>query len=217
MTPENIQIIQEQSAMVAETSLSTTMNRCLLNKYCRVATAPTARIPADSIASGLLQSYQVVDAAIEHAGRSLPNLLKIKSAFELGRETGSEDLCEKVFPCGREINLPTEHQVQARIAVPNCGELSMVCPGVSAFSHERPLTSLPSCPLAARCVAATCPPSAGRSAPWPASSVAAPGTCVSLARGTRRRPPGNRPRKTRLSTAGLLANITKCTTCKNVN
>merc|ERR1712088_856302 len=107
-------------------------DNCLMNKYCTVAAAPKARIPIDSIASGLSMSFEVINKALENnKGRSLPNLMRIKTAFELGRQTQDDELCEKVFPCGVEINLPTEAEVQARIAVPDCDELGMVCPGLS--------------------------------------------------------------------------------------
>ena len=136
LTPEVITVIQEQTASVAEASLNfifnNSMGNCLMNKYCTVAAAPKARIPIDSIASGLSMSFEVINKALENnKGRSLPNLMRIKTAFELGRQTQDDELCEKVFPCGVEINLPTEDEVQARIAVPDCDELGMVCPGVS--------------------------------------------------------------------------------------
>ena len=136
LTPEVITVIQEQTASVAEASLglifNNSMGLCLMNKYCTVAAAPKARIPIDSIASGLSMSFEVINKALENnKGRSLPNLMRIKTAFELGRQTLDAELCEKVFPCGVEINLPTEAEVQARIAVPDCNELGMVCPGVS--------------------------------------------------------------------------------------
>lgn len=136
VTPDIIKVIQEQTATVAEASLEMVVNNsignCLLNKYCMVAAAPKARIPIDSIASGLSMSYEVISKALENnKGRSLPNLMRIKTAFELGRKTQEEDLCEKVFPCGVKIDVPTEAEVQARIAVPDCDELGMVCPGVS--------------------------------------------------------------------------------------
>ena len=136
LTPEVITVIQEQTASVAEASLNlifnNSMGNCMMNKYCTVAAAPKARIPIDSIASGLSMSFEVINKALENnKGRSLPNLMRIKTAFELGRQTKDDELCEKVFPCGVEINLPTEAEVQARIAVPDCDELGMVCPGVS--------------------------------------------------------------------------------------
>merc|ERR1711953_1178473 len=87
----------------------------MMNKYCKVAAAPKARIPVDSIASGLAMSFEVIKKALENnKGRQLPNLMKIKTAFDLGRKTKEEELCESVFPCGKEINLPTEDEVMAR-------------------------------------------------------------------------------------------------------
>ena len=139
LSPDVITVIQEQTASVAERSLfdiivNNTLGNCLLNKYCTVGAAPKARIPIDSIASGLSMSFEVINKALENnKGRSLPNLMRIKTAFELGRKTKEDKLCENVFPCGREINLPTEAEVQARIAVPDCDELGMVCPGVSGI------------------------------------------------------------------------------------
>ena len=140
-SPDLINVIQEQTASVAEASLvalvvNNSMGNCMLNKYCKVAAAPEARIPADSIAAGLSMSFKVIKKALENnKGRSLPNLMRIKTAFELGRKTKEDELCEQVFPCGVEINLPTEDEVQARIAVPDCDELGMVCPGVSQNGH----------------------------------------------------------------------------------
>merc|ERR1712088_539077 len=146
-----ITVIQEQTASVAEASLrlifNNSMGNCLMNKYCTVAAAPKARIPIDSIASGLSMSFEEINK-----GRSLPNLMRIKTAFELGRQTQDEELCEKVFPCGVEINLPTEAEVQARIAVPDCDELGMVCPGLSIgcslCGGHIPGLCGPMCPLA---------------------------------------------------------------------
>ena len=140
LTPDIITVIQEQTASVAEASLglvvNNSMGNCMLNKYCKVAAAPKARIPTDSIAAGLSMSFEVINKALENnKGRSLPNLMRIKTAFELGRKTQEDELCEQVFPCGVEINLPTEAEVQARIAVPDCDELGMVCPGVSQNGH----------------------------------------------------------------------------------
>merc|ERR1739845_288981 len=112
--------------------LNDTVGICMMNKYCKVAAAPKARIPVDSIASGLAMSFEVIKKALENnKGRQLPNLMKIKTAFDLGRKTKEEELCESVFPCGKEINLPTEDEVIARVAVPECSELNMVCPGLS--------------------------------------------------------------------------------------
>merc|ERR1712018_325881 len=157
LDPRTITFIQEQTASVAERSLglmfNNTIGNCLMNKYCTVAAAPTARIPADSIASGLSMSFEVINKALENnAGRNLPNMMRIKTAFELGRQTLDADLCEKVLPCGVEINLPTEAEVQARIAVPDCDELNMVCPGLSIgcslCGGHIPGLCGPMCPLA---------------------------------------------------------------------
>ena len=143
--PKMIKVIQEQTADVAERSLiillNDTVGICMMNKYCKVAAAPKARIPVDSIASGLAMSFEVIKKALENnKGRQLPNLMKIKTAFDLGRKTKEEELCESVFPCGKEINLPTEDEVMARVAVPECSELNMVCPGVrnSIFIQSHP-------------------------------------------------------------------------------
>merc|ERR1712088_699705 len=75
-----------------------------------------------------------------------------KTAFDLGRKTKEEELCESVFPCGKEINLPTEDEVMARVAVPECSELNMVCPGLSIgcslCGGHIPALCGPMCPLA---------------------------------------------------------------------
>merc|ERR1712115_717993 len=114
---------------------------------------PKARIPVDSIASGLAMSFEVIKKALENnKGRQLPNLMKIKTAFDLGRKTKEEELCESVFPCGKEINLPTEDEIIARVAVPECSELNMVCPGLSIgcslCGGHIPALCGPMCPLA---------------------------------------------------------------------
>ena len=133
LTPENVAEIQQQQALVAESSLKATMSQCLLHNYCKVGAAPPARIPADSIAFGLSESYKIVAKVLENnRGRILPNMQKIKTAFNLGQKTQNAALCQEVFRCAKtEVNLPTETEVAARKAVPDCGEVAMVCPGVS--------------------------------------------------------------------------------------
>ena len=117
---------------MAETSLAHSMNLCLLNQYCRVGSAGLARVPQDSIASALRESYEVIAKVLENSrGRILPNLQKIKTSFELGQSTSDLALCDAVFSCEREVNLPTEVEVMSRTAVPDCGEVGSVCPGVS--------------------------------------------------------------------------------------
>ena len=154
MSPDTIKAIQQQSALLAESSLSSKMNPCLLNRYCMVATTPEGRITKDSIAAGLALSFEVIDKVIEHSeGHTLPNLMKIKDAFELGRETSNAALCEKVFRCGKELNIPTESEVMARAAVPDCDALDGVCPGLSIgcglCGGALPGVCGPLCPLAA--------------------------------------------------------------------
>merc|ERR1719273_475106 len=102
MSPETIKTIQQQSALLAETSLSSRMNPCVINR--------------------------VVENS---AGRTLPNLMRVKTAFELGRETRNGAMCERVYRCGKELNIPTEAEVMARAAVPDCDALDGVCPGLN--------------------------------------------------------------------------------------
>lgn len=154
MSPETIKTIQQQSALLAETSLSSRMNPCLLNRYCMVATTPEGRIPKDSIAAGLALSFEVINKVVENsAGRTLPNLMRVKTAFELGRETRNGAMCERVFRCGKELNIPTEAEVMARAAVPDCDALDGVCPGLNIgcglCGGTLPGVCGPLCPLAA--------------------------------------------------------------------
>ena len=142
LTPENVAEIQQQQALVAESSLGATMSQCLLHNYCKVGAAPAERIPADSIAFGLSESYKIVAKVLENnRGRILPNMQKIKTAFNLGQKTGNAGLCQEVFRCAKtEVNLPTETEVAARKAVPDCGEVGMVCPGVSTHTSSAALS-----------------------------------------------------------------------------
>merc|ERR1712217_1006995 len=127
----NIKIIQQQSAFTAESSLDGAMNRCLLNQFCQVGTAE-GRLPEDSLASALYESYNVVNTVLQTSSRAhpMPNMQKIKSAFELGQKTRKVSLCSEVFECANK---------DADIQIPNpasrktidCSNLAKVCPGLT--------------------------------------------------------------------------------------
>merc|ERR1712129_96890 len=75
-------------------------DRCLLNQFCQVGTAE-GRLPEDSIAKALYESYNVVNTVLQTSSRSnpMPNMQKIKSAYELGQKTRKVQLCSEVFEC----------------------------------------------------------------------------------------------------------------------
>ena len=89
-------------------------------------------MPEDSLAAALFESYNVVNTVLQTSSRSspMPNMQKIKAAFEFGMKTRKASLCADVFECAER---------NADIAIPNpasrksvdCGGLGKVCPGVS--------------------------------------------------------------------------------------
>jgi len=128
--PENIKIIQQQSAFTAESSLNGAMNRCLLNQFCQVGTAE-GRLPKDSLATALYESYNVVNTVLETSSRAnpMPNMQKIKAAFELGQRTRRVNLCSEVFECANsEADIPIPNPNSRKTV--DCGGLGKVCPGV---------------------------------------------------------------------------------------
>jgi len=129
--PENIKIIQQQSAFTAESSLDGAMNRCLLNQFCQVGTAE-GRLPEDSLASALYESYNVVNTVLQTSSRAhpMPNMQKIKSAFELGQKTRKVSLCSEVFECdNRDADIPIPNPASRKSI--DCSNLAKVCPGLT--------------------------------------------------------------------------------------
>merc|ERR1739838_288477 len=122
VTPDNIRIIQQQSAIVADSALTQTMNRCMLNHFCAVGVNELDGEVSDrSIASALLETYNVINTVIESDSVSseLPNMRKIKSAFELGQASRSEVDCSDLA------------QVCPGLAI-GCNLCGMFIPGLSA-------------------------------------------------------------------------------------
>ena len=90
-----------------------------------------------SIASALLQTYNVINTVLESdsVNSDLPNMRKIKSAFELGQASKKSALCNQVFTCQRtEIDLPLPNV--ARTEQVDCSSLGQVCPGVSDLDDD---------------------------------------------------------------------------------
>ena len=90
-----------------------------------------------SIASALLETYNVINTVLESDSVSseLPNMRKIKSAFELGQLSKKSGLCNQVFACARtEIDLPLPSL--ARTEQVDCSDLAQVCPGVSHLLYN---------------------------------------------------------------------------------
>ena len=100
------------------------------------------RIPTQSLAGALVDSYYIIDTVLEttaEQGAKLTNLDRIKSAFELGHTGRKEGLCDQVFACENkniDIALPSV----ARSQQVDCSDLAQVCPGVSL--SLLPLSSL---------------------------------------------------------------------------
>merc|ERR1712242_163105 len=118
VTPENIRIIQQQSAIVADSALSQSLSRCLLNHFCAVGVNEIDGEVSDrSIASALLETYNVVSTVLDSdsVNTDLPNMRKIQSAFELGQVSRKSDLCNQVFACDtRDFNLPLPSAARAQ-------------------------------------------------------------------------------------------------------
>ena len=91
------------------------------------------RIPTQSLAGALVDSYYIIDTVLEttaEQGAKLTNFDRIKSAFELGHTGRKEGLCDQVFACENkniDIALPSV----ARSQQVDCSDLAQVCPGVS--------------------------------------------------------------------------------------
>ena len=88
-----------------------------------------------SIASALLETYNVINTVLESESVSteLPNMRKIKSAFEVGQASKRLDLCNQVFTCAKtdiDLPLPSPRTSLGRSEV-DCSDLAQVCPGVS--------------------------------------------------------------------------------------
>ena len=84
-----------------------------------------------SIASALLETYNVINTVLESDSVSseLPNMRKIKSAFELGQASKKSGLCNQAFACAKtNIDLPLPSVGRAEV---DCSDLGQVCPGVS--------------------------------------------------------------------------------------
>ena len=84
-----------------------------------------------SIASALLETYNVINTVLESESVSteLPNMRKIKSAFEVGQASKKLDLCNQVFACAKtDIDLPLPGVGRSEV---DCSDLAQVCPGVS--------------------------------------------------------------------------------------
>jgi len=132
VTPDNIRIIQQQSAIVADSALTQTMNRCMLNHFCAVGVNEMDGEVSDrSIASALLETYNVINTVIESDSVSseLPNMRKIKSAFELGQASKKSALCDQVFACAKtDIDLPLPSVGRSEV---DCSDLAQVCPGLA--------------------------------------------------------------------------------------
>ena len=96
------------------------------------------KIVRNSIAGALQESYNIVRTVLESQGTAradLPNMHKIKAAFELGRTSRKVSLCDQVFDCATkdfDIALPDN----ARTKQVDCDGLNQVCPGVSYKSME---------------------------------------------------------------------------------
>ena len=96
------------------------------------------KIVRNSIAGALQESYNIVRTVLESqstARADLPNMHKIKAAFELGRTSRKVSLCDQVFDCATkdfDIALPDN----ARTKQVDCDGLNQVCPGVSYNSME---------------------------------------------------------------------------------
>ena len=91
------------------------------------------RIPTQSLAGALVDSYYIIDTVLEttaEQGAKLNNFDRIKSAFELGHTGRKESLCDQVFACETkniDIALPSVSRSQQV----DCSDLAQVCPGVS--------------------------------------------------------------------------------------
>ena len=59
----------------------------------------------------------------------MPNMQKIKSAFELGQKTRKIQLCAEVFECA-DRNADIAIPVPTSRKTVDCGSLGKVCPGV---------------------------------------------------------------------------------------
>ena len=84
-----------------------------------------------SIASAMLETYNVINTVLESESVSteLPNMRKIKSAFEVGQASKKLDLCNQVFACAKtDIDLPLPGVGRSQV---DCSDLGQVCPGVS--------------------------------------------------------------------------------------
>jgi len=181
VSPDNIRIIQQQSAIVADSALTQGMNRCMLNHFCAVGVNELDGEVSDrSIASALLETYNVINTVLESESVSteLPNMRKIKSAFEVGQASKRLDLCNQVFTCAKtdiDLPLPSPRTSLGRSEV-DCSDLAQVCPGVSVtviiviLSNLSCLFSWLSAVTSAAC---SYPASALPPVPWPASSVEA--------------------------------------------
>ena len=89
------------------------------------------KIPSNSIAEAMLESYNVVNSVLETARSELPNMMKIKTAFELGQSAREAKLCNQVFECATkdiDIEIPDASRTVGQV---DCGALGQVCPGVS--------------------------------------------------------------------------------------
>ena len=86
-----------------------------------------------SIARGLLESYNVINTVLESksVNAELHNLNKVRSAFQLGEVKGNQELCNDVFHCETELDLPLPAELESRTKTVDCGGLNLVCPGVS--------------------------------------------------------------------------------------
>ena len=74
-----------------------------------------------SIASALLETYNVINTVLESDSVSseLPNMRKIKSAFELGQASKKSGLCNQVFACAKtNIDLPLPSVGRAEVDEP---------------------------------------------------------------------------------------------------
>ena len=163
------------------------------------------RIPTQSLAGALVDSYYIIDTVLETTadqGAKLTNFDRIKSAFELGHTGRKESLCDQVFSCETkniDIALPSVSRSQQV----DCSDLAQVCPGVSQSVSLSPSLSCkhfsPSSPSPARCADCSCPGPVPPPVPWRVSSVAAPDIFASWQPATRPppRPPGSSTSRSR--------------------
>ena len=79
----------------------------------------------------MFESYNVVNTVLKTSSRNtpMPNMQKIKSAFELGQTTRKTDLCNSVFECAeRDVDIAIPDPMSRKSV--DCSGLGKVCPGV---------------------------------------------------------------------------------------